>query len=100
MVTDRFHVVKLALEALQHLRVKYRWKELDIENNAIEKAKKEVKKYRPFELENGDTPKQLLARCRYILAKKPCDWTTSQQRRAKLLFSRYPELKKKHLNTP
>lgn len=39
LVTDRFHVVKLAMEALQHLRVKYRWEELDKENNAIEAAK-------------------------------------------------------------
>lgn len=94
LVTDRFHVVKLAIEALQHLRIKHRWKELEIENDAIEKAKKEGKRYKSFELENGDTPKQLLARCRYILAKKSCDWTLSQKQRAELLFSRYPELKK------
>jgi transposase len=25
LVTDRFHVVKLIMEALQHLRIKYRW---------------------------------------------------------------------------
>jgi transposase len=99
LVTDRFHVVKLALEALQHLRIKYRWKELEMENDAIEKSKQEGKKYRPFELENGDTPKQLLARCRYILAKKSCDWTTSQKQRAALLFSRYPELKKAYEHT-
>ena len=84
LVTDRFHVVKLALEALQHLRVKYRWNELEIENDTIEKSKQEGIKYKPFELENGDTPKQLLARCRYILAKKSCDWTTSQKHRAAL----------------
>jgi transposase len=81
-------------EALQHLRIKYRWKELEMENDAIEKSKQEGKKYRPFELENGDTPKQLLARCRYILAKKSCDWTTSQKQRVALLFSPYPEFKK------
>jgi transposase len=99
LVTDRFHVVKLALEALQHLRVKYRWNELEIENDTIEKSKQEGIKYKPFELENGDTPKQLLARCRYILAKKSCDWTTSQKQRAALLFSRYPELKKAYEHT-
>jgi transposase len=93
LVTDRFHVVKLALDALQHIRVKYRWEELDKENNAIEKDKKLGKKYRPVKLENGDTPKQLLARCRYIIAKKPNQWTKSQQQRASILFSRYPVLK-------
>ena len=29
LVTDRFHVVKLVLEALQHLRIKYRWEEIE-----------------------------------------------------------------------
>lgn len=92
LVTDRFHVVRLALEALQHLRIKSRWEELDKENEAIEKAKKQGKKYRSIELENGDTPKQLLARCRYVIAKKPNEWTLSQQQRASILFSRYPVL--------
>jgi transposase len=92
LVTDRFHVVKLATEALQHLRIKYRWEELDKENEAIEKSKKQGKKYKSFELENGDTPKQLLARCRYIIAKKPTEWTKSQEQRASLLFKRYPLL--------
>ena len=94
IVTDRFHVVKLAMEALQHIRIKHRWEELDKENNAIEEAKKQGKKYIQIELENGDTPKQLLARCRYIIAKKASDWTANQERRAILLFNLYPELKK------
>lgn len=93
LVTDRFHVVKLAMEALQHIRINKRWEELDIENEAIGQAKKENKKYEPLVLENGDTPKQLLARCRYILAKKKEDWTESQQQRADILFKRYPEIK-------
>ena len=39
VTTDRFHVVKLAMEALQHIRIKYRWEELDKENNAIEELR-------------------------------------------------------------
>lgn len=93
LVTDRFHVVKLALEALQHIRIKYRWEELDKENEAIEACKMQGKKYKAIELENGDTPKQLLARCRYIIAKRPDEWTKSQQQRASILFNRYPILK-------
>lgn len=92
LVTDRFHVVRLATEALQHIRISHRWEELDAENNAIEEARKQKVKYKPQELENGDTPKQLLSRCRYILAKKTHQWTQSQQIRAKLLFERYPKL--------
>ena len=93
LVIDRFHVVKLAIEGLQHLRISYRWEELDKENKAIDKAKKQGKKYTAIELENGDTPKQLLARCRYILAKKASNWTEIQEQRAKLLFKHYPLLK-------
>lgn len=68
------------MEALQHVRVKYRWEELDKENNAIEEAKIQGQKYKAVVLENGDTPKQLLVRCRYILAKKPNEWTKDQNK--------------------
>lgn len=92
LVTDRFHVVKLAMEALQHMRINEKWKELDKENEAIKTAKENKEKYEPEVLENGDTPKQLLARCRYILAKKKEDWTVNQNIRATILFQKYPHL--------
>lgn len=92
LVTDRFHVVKLVTEALQHIRIKLRWKELDKENKAISEAKKQGLKYKPIQFSNGDTPKQLLARSRYIIAKKPHQWTDNQKKRAKLLFELYPQL--------
>jgi transposase len=38
-VTDRFHVQKLVLEALQDIRIKHRWQAIDDENMAILKAK-------------------------------------------------------------
>ncbi|CAG4993678.1 hypothetical protein DYBT9275_01212 [Dyadobacter sp. CECT 9275] len=38
-VTDRFHVQRLAVEALQEIRIKHRWDALDKENDAIEQAK-------------------------------------------------------------
>ena len=120
LVTDRFHVVKLAIDSLQHMRIKLRWAEMDNENNAIaaiKEAKKElnialqecndpekqvelreeyatkIAKHQPIEFENGDTPKQLLARSRYILAKKEVQWTKNQKERAEILFTNYPELK-------
>jgi transposase len=94
LVTDRFHVIRLAIEALQGVRIAYRWKELDKENRAIEKARKSGKRYRPKRFANGDTPKQLLARSRYILTKKPNEWTSSQEQRAKILFKHYPDIEK------
>jgi transposase len=93
-VTDRFHVQRLAVEALQELRIKHRWEALDQENDAIEKAKAAQPAYRPEILPNGDTVKQLLARSRYALYKKPNTWTDSQKERAQLLFERFPDFKK------
>ncbi len=34
-VIDRFHVQKLALEALQEIRIKYRWEAIDAESDVI-----------------------------------------------------------------
>ncbi len=93
LVTDRFHVVRLAMEALQHIRVNLKWKEMDKENEAVKAAKEKNEQYVAEELENGDTPKQLLARCRYALAKKEGEWTENQKERTAILFKKYPELK-------
>ena len=91
-VIDRFHVQKLASEALQNIRIKHRWIEMDNENNAIIHAKGTNKTYSPDILSNGDTKKQLLARSRHLLYKSPNNWTIDQQDRAKLLFELYPEI--------
>jgi len=92
LVTDRFHVQKLAIEALQDVRIKYRWEAIDAENEAIEKARLHKKAYHPLILSNGDTIKQLLARSRYLLYKRRHDWTTTQKQRAELLFEHYPDI--------
>lgn len=99
LVTDRFHVVRLSVEALQHIRVHLKWQEMDKENEAGRVAKERQQKYVAEELENGDTPKQLLARCRYVLAKKESEWTETQTQRATILFKRYPELKTAYQQT-
>ena len=94
LVTDRFHVQKLAHDAVQEIRIKYRWEALDQENKLIAEAKEQKVTYIPEVLSNGDTLKQLLARSRYLLFKHHSKWTESQKTRAELLFPRYPELKK------
>lgn len=93
-VIDRFHVQQLATEALQEIRIKYRWDALDAENLAIEKAKEEGNTYIPEVLENGDTIKQLLARSRYLLYKWHENWTSEQKQRGLILFEKYPLLEK------
>jgi len=91
-VTDRFHVQQLAYDAVQEMRIAFRWEAIDQENKEIELAKTTKKKYIPDVLENGDTLKQLLARSRYLLFKRENKWTPSQYRRAELLFRYYPSL--------
>ena len=92
-VIDRFHVQKLAYDAVQEVRIKYRWEAIDAENEDVAKAKKDRVTYQAEVLDNGDTLKQLLARSRYLLFKHPSRWTPSQEFRAELLFQRYPKLK-------
>ena len=92
-VTDRFHVQKLALEALQDIRIKHRWDAIDLENEQIKQARAKNKTFTPKEFSNGDTRKQLLARSRYLLYKAPSNWTESQYNRSKILFEQYPDIK-------
>ncbi len=92
-VIDRFHVQKLAYDALQEMRIAHRWDAINEESNARENAKAEGVKYIPEILSNEDTKKQLLARSRYLLFKSGDKWTEKQKRRAKLLFELYPDIK-------
>ena len=93
---DRFHVQKLALDALQEIRIAHRWDAINEETNAKEEAKLSKTSYKPELLRNGDTAKQLLARSRYLLFKSPEKWTESQKQRAEILFEQYPDLKQGH----
>ena len=92
-VIDRFHEVRLVMDAMQHIRVSFRWEAIKDENIAIKKAKDNKEKYYPEVLSNGDTIKELLARSKYILYKFEDDWTANQAKRAKILFEKYPKLK-------
>lgn len=93
MVIDRFHVIRLVMDAMQHVRVKLRWEALEAENKAIKLAKQNNQKYQSITLSNGDTLKELLARSRYLLYKFEDSWTLNQTKRATLLFEIYPQLK-------
>ncbi|MFR9534542.1 MAG: transposase [Rikenellaceae bacterium] len=95
-VIDRFHLQKLACDAVQEIRIKHRWEAIQEDNEARQEAKWADKKYEPFVFANGDTKKQLLARSRYLLFKSPDKWTEKQKVRAKILFAQYPDLKQAH----
>lgn len=93
-VIDRFHVQKLAYDALQEIRITHRWDAINEETNALDNARWEKKEYVPVRFSNGDTKKQLLARSRYLLFKSPNNWSESQKQRAKILFAQFPDIQK------
>ena len=94
IVSDRFHVQKLASDAVQELRIKYRWEAIDQENAERQLAKETDQIFKANILENGDTHKQLLARSRYLLFKRTEKWTPTQRHRAELLFKYYPDIER------
>ncbi|WP_245745011.1 ISAon1 family transposase [Flavobacterium frigoris] len=93
-VIDRFNVQKLALEAMQEIRIKHRWEAMDLENQLIMTAKRENRANIPELLPNGDSVKQLLARSSYVLYKSREKWSERQNERAQMLFGSYPDIKK------
>ena len=90
---DRFHLQRLVSEAVQEIRIGVRREALKDETHQIKHAQQEKKPYRPQMLENGDTPKQLLARSRDLLLKPQSPWYAPQQERATILFREDPTLK-------
>jgi len=91
-VIDRFHVVRLVIDAMQHIRIQLRWDVIKAQNEAIKQAREKGEKYYPEILSNGDTLKELLARSRYLLYKLETEWTINQAKRANILFEKFPQL--------
>lgn len=92
-VIDRFHIQKLACDAVQELRIKHRWEAIQQAHDEREEAKHCGVEYVPFRYENGDTRKELLIRSRYLLFKSAEKWTDRQKQRAAILFDEYPDIK-------
>lgn len=88
-VVDRFHVQKLVMECVQALRITERQKILSARREA-RKAKARMPAEHPYE--NGDTPRELLARSRYLLFKPASSWTDRQKQRAIILFREHPDI--------
>lgn len=92
-VIDRFHIQKLACDAVQELRIRHRWDAIQQSNDEMEEAKLKGIPYMPFHYSNGDTRKELLIRSRYLLFKSSNNWTERQKERASILFDEYPDIK-------
>lgn len=70
-VIDRFHIQKLACDAVQELRIKHRWDAIQQANEEMEEAKQKNEDYVPYRYSNGDTRRELLIRSRYLLSSQP-----------------------------
>ncbi|MDL2255926.1 transposase [Parabacteroides sp. OttesenSCG-928-K15] len=103
LINDRFHVQQLMNEAVDQIRVKYRWEVLDAENKAIREyreKRKEAKQqgrsmdpWEPTRMSNGETMPQIMARSKHIVLKHFSKWNEQQKARAQILFDTYPKLK-------
>ena len=99
LVNDRFHVQQLISEAVDQLRIRHRWEVLDAENKAIrEHRRKEerelIGQWEPRRMENGETMPQIMARSRHIILKHRSKWNGQQKIRARILFTKFPDLEK------
>lgn len=104
LVNDRFHVQQLVTDAIDHMRIGYRWQVLDEENKAIKehrakrkaahtRAEKDlIGKWKPELMENGETKPQIMARSRHIILMHKSKWNEQQQTRAAILFKMFPKL--------
>lgn len=61
-VIDRFHIQKLACEAVQEIRIRHRWDAIQQANDEMEYARLTGGNYVLFRFPNGDTRKERLAR--------------------------------------
>ena len=110
VIWDKFHVLCLALDVIQSIRVRYRQEALREEkirrdNHKIEENERrnecekfnisyEKKNLPPMKrYENWETKLELLARSRYLLFKFKTKWSSYQKERSEILFKEYPELK-------
>ena len=103
LINDRFHVQQLMNEAVDQIRVKYRWEVLDAENKAIRQYREKRKEakgqgrsmepWEPTRMSNGETMPQIMARSKHIVLKHFSKWNEQQKVRAQILFEIYPKLK-------
>jgi len=114
-VADKFHVIKLGLQAISDLRVKYRQEELTNERirqeahrcnesanrDSAEKTRKDgekrykMKKCPPAQrMRNGETVLQILASSNRALNQVSSKWGKNMKERIEILFQLYPNLKR------
>ena len=106
LINDRFHVQQLMTDAIDQMRIRYRWEVLDAENKAIKehRAKRKavhtraeknlIREWEPERMANGETKPQIMARSRHIILMHRSKWNAQQQERDAILFQMFPDLEK------
>ena len=106
LINDRFHVQQLMTDAIDQMRIRYRWEVLDAENKAIKEhhAKRKavhtraeknlIGEWEPERMANGETKPQIMARSRHIILMHRSKWNAQQQERDAILFQMFPDLEK------
>ena len=106
LINDRFHVQQLMTEAIDQMRIAFRWVVLEEENKAIRehRAKRKavhtreekdlIGEWEPERMANGETKPQIMARSRHIILMHKSKWNAQQQARAEILFQIFPDLEK------
>ena len=106
LINDRFHVQQLMTEAIDQMRIAFRWVVLEEENKAIKehrarrkavhtRAEKDlIGEWAPVRMANGETKPQVMARSRHILLMHKSKWNDQQKARAAVLFQMFPDLEK------
>lgn len=106
LINDRFHVQQLMTDAIDQMRIAFRWEVLAEENRAIKehrakrkavhtRAEKDlIGEWVPQRMENGETKPQIMARSRHILLMHSSKWNDQQRARADILFRMFPDLER------
>ena len=104
LINDRFHVQQLVTDAIDQMRIGFRWQVLAEENKAIKehrakrkavhtRAEKDlIGEWEPVRMENGETMPQIMARSRHVILMHKTKWNPQQQERAAILFRMFPKL--------
>ena len=96
-VIDRFHIQKLACDAVQELRIKHRRDAIQQANEEMEEAKQKNEVYVPYRYANGDARRELLIRSRYLLFKfKPINGQRGRNK-GRQYYSKNTLTLKKHM---
>ena len=116
-VLDRFHMQRMAVDAVNNLRIMHNRESMKAEAAARKEFRQKqlrrraymkrhykiyqdgrplpmLKPYIPERLSNGDTVPELLTRSRYLLMMSADKWSESQKARAELLFGLFPDIQK------